>query len=301
MANGPACIRQYIVSMAMSVSDLLEVHLMLKEVGLYTPGDPPAAAIMAVPLFETVGDLEAAPGIMTDWFALAEVAAIVGKRRVQEVMIGYSDSNKDGGYLTSTWQLSRASEALEPVFEKAGVGMQLFHGRGGAVGRGGGSAFAAIRALSDRPDLAIPLLKSKVAPVPAVSAAKLEALVAGLNSNQFAERERATADLAKLGPLAESALQSALRTTTSAEMNRRIVGLMDRLASAKSTPGDLIAVRAVEIAEWINTADSRKLLESWAAGADGPPSAEGRRRAFGRTARRGGYRRPRADARAEGR
>ncbi|MDB5680810.1 MAG: phosphoenolpyruvate carboxylase, partial [Sphingomonas bacterium] len=143
---GPACIRQYIVSMAMSVSDLLEVHLMLKEVGLYVPGDPPTAAIMAVPLFETVGDLEAAPRIMADWFALPEIAAIASARGVQEVMIGYSDSNKDGGYLTSTWQLSRASEALTPVFEAAGVGMQLFHGRGGAVGRGGGSAFAAIRA-----------------------------------------------------------------------------------------------------------------------------------------------------------
>ena len=83
---------------------------------------------------------------MTDWFALPEVAAIASARGVQEVMIGYSDSNKDGGYLTSTWQLSRASEALAPVFAKAGVGMQLFHGRGGAVGRGGGSAFAAIRA-----------------------------------------------------------------------------------------------------------------------------------------------------------
>jgi len=143
---GPACIRQYIVSMAMSVSDLLEVHLLLKEVGLYVPGDPPSAAIMAVPLFETVSDLEAAPRIMTDWFALPEIAAIASARGVQEVMIGYSDSNKDGGYLTSTWQLSRASEALTPVFERAGVGMQLFHGRGGAVGRGGGSAFAAIRA-----------------------------------------------------------------------------------------------------------------------------------------------------------
>ena len=143
---GPGCIRQYIVSMAMSVSDLLEVHLMLKEVGLYTPGDPPSAAIMAVPLFETVSDLEAAPAIMTDWFGLPEIAGLASGRGVQEVMIGYSDSNKDGGYLTSTWQLSRASEALEPVFEKASVGMQLFHGRGGAVGRGGGSAFAAIQA-----------------------------------------------------------------------------------------------------------------------------------------------------------
>ena len=145
-AYGPGCIRQYIVSMCQSVSDLLEVHLLLREAGLYLPGDPPTAPIMAVPLFETIGDLEAAPAIMADWFALPEVAAIAGARGYQEVMIGYSDSNKDGGYLTSTWGLSKASEALRPVFDAAGVGMQLFHGRGGAVGRGGGSAFAAIRA-----------------------------------------------------------------------------------------------------------------------------------------------------------
>ncbi|MBY0521666.1 MAG: phosphoenolpyruvate carboxylase, partial [Sphingomonas sp.] len=147
---GPACIVNYVVSMAQSVSDLLEVNLLLKEVGLYRPGqgegDAPAAAIMAVPLFETIGDLEAAPGVMAAWFALPEVAAVARRRGHQEVMIGYSDSNKDGGYLTSTWSLSRASTALAPVFAEAGVGMQLFHGRGGAVGRGGGSSFAAIRA-----------------------------------------------------------------------------------------------------------------------------------------------------------
>ncbi|MFC3578778.1 phosphoenolpyruvate carboxylase [Sphingomonas hylomeconis] len=148
---GPGCIVNYIVSMAQSVSDLLEINLLLKEVGLYRPnssqgGDSPSAAIMAVPLFETIGDLEAAPGIMTDWLALPEIAAIASARGYQEVMIGYSDSNKDGGYLTSTWSLSVASTALKPVFEKAGIAMQLFHGRGGAVGRGGGSSFAAIRA-----------------------------------------------------------------------------------------------------------------------------------------------------------
>ncbi len=143
---GPASIRQYIVSMAKSVSDLLEVNLMLKEVDLYRPGDKPSAGIMAVPLFETIEDLEAAPQVMTDWFALPEIAAITRARGHQEVMIGYSDSNKDGGYLTSTWSLSKASTALKSVFEAAGVGMQLFHGRGGAVGRGGGSSFAAIRA-----------------------------------------------------------------------------------------------------------------------------------------------------------
>jgi phosphoenolpyruvate carboxylase len=143
---GHACIDQYIVSMGESVSDLLEVNLMLKEVGLYRPGEQPTASVMAVPLFETIEDLEAGPQIMRDWFALPEVAAVARARGYQEVMIGYSDSNKDGGYLTSTWSLSKASTALKPVFEEAGVAMQLFHGRGGAVGRGGGSSFAAIRA-----------------------------------------------------------------------------------------------------------------------------------------------------------
>jgi len=143
---GRDCIRHYIVSMAQSVSDLLEVHILLKEAGLYVPGETPQAHIMAIPLFETIADLEAAPPIMEAWLGLPEVAAIAAARGHQEVMIGYSDSNKDGGYLTSTWQLSRGSTALKPVFEEAGIAMQLFHGRGGAVGRGGGSSFSAILA-----------------------------------------------------------------------------------------------------------------------------------------------------------
>jgi phosphoenolpyruvate carboxylase len=145
-AYGRDCIVNYVISMATSVSDLLEVHLLLKEAGLYVPGDTPQCHIMAVPLFETVADLERAPAIMTAWLALPEIAAITRGRGLQEVMIGYSDSNKDGGYLTSTWQLSKGSAALAPVFEQAGIAMQLFHGRGGAVGRGGGSAFQAIQA-----------------------------------------------------------------------------------------------------------------------------------------------------------
>ena len=146
---GAASITTYNISKAESVSDLLEVHIMLKEASLFRPasGDmPPTAAIMVVPLFETIGDLENAPKVMTDWFALPEGKAITQARGHQEVMVGYSDSNKDGGYLTSVWSLHRASRALAPVFEAAGVKMQLFHGRGGAVGRGGGSSFAAIRA-----------------------------------------------------------------------------------------------------------------------------------------------------------
>jgi phosphoenolpyruvate carboxylase len=147
---GPGCIAIYNISKSESVSDMLEVHTLLKEVGLYRPpaedGGTPHAAIMAVPLFETIGDLENAPEVMADWFALPEIAALTRARGHQEVMVGYSDSNKDGGYLTSVWSLHQASRALAPVFEKAGVAMQLFHGRGGAVGRGGGSSFAAIRA-----------------------------------------------------------------------------------------------------------------------------------------------------------
>ena len=146
---GCQAITTYIISKADSVSDMLEVHILLKEAGLYRPGETdeaPSAAIMVVPLFETIEDLENAPEVMTRWFALPEIAAIVGARGHQEVMVGYSDSNKDGGYLTSVWSLHEASRALAPVFDKAGAAMQLFHGRGGAVGRGGGSSFAAIRA-----------------------------------------------------------------------------------------------------------------------------------------------------------
>jgi len=146
---GPQCITHYIISKAESVSDLLEVNIILKEAGLWrvaAEGGAPKAAIMAVPLFETIADLEAAPAVMTAYFGLPEIADVVQDRGHQEVMIGYSDSNKDGGYITSTWGLFQASKALAPVFADAGTAMQLFHGRGGAVGRGGGSSFAAIQA-----------------------------------------------------------------------------------------------------------------------------------------------------------
>jgi phosphoenolpyruvate carboxylase len=143
---GSACITAYIISKCESVSDLLEVNLMLKEAGLYRPAAPADAAIMVVPLFETIGDLERAPQIMGEWLALPEVHAGAARRGCQEVMVGYSDSNKDGGYLTSVWSLNRATVALAEVFAGAGVRMQIFHGRGGSVGRGGGPSFAAIRA-----------------------------------------------------------------------------------------------------------------------------------------------------------
>ncbi len=165
---GEDAITQAIISKAASVSDMLEVYLLMKEAGLYAPaqaqitrhprhsgkddnrtdsrGAHPAARLMVVPLFETIADLEAAPAIMTAFFALPEMKALVLARGHQEVMIGYSDSNKDGGYLTSTWSLHEASLALAESFKVAHVALQLFHGRGGAVGRGGGSSYHAIRA-----------------------------------------------------------------------------------------------------------------------------------------------------------
>ena len=143
---GAACIDCYIISKCESVSDMLEVQVLLKEAGLYRPGDPAAAPVMVVPLFETIGDLQRAPEVMRAWLALPEIHAAAQRRGHQEVMVGYSDSNKDGGYLTSVWSLNRATRALAQVFEQAGTGMRIFHGRGGAVGRGGGSSFGAIRA-----------------------------------------------------------------------------------------------------------------------------------------------------------
>lgn len=143
---GAQCITTYIISKCESVSDLLEVQLLLKEAGLYRPADPAAAAIMVVPLFETIGDLQQAPQVMRDWLALPEVAAAAQRRGHQEVMVGYSDSNKDGGYLTSVWSLNQATRALAQTFHESGTAMQIFHGRGGSVGRGGGPSFAAIRA-----------------------------------------------------------------------------------------------------------------------------------------------------------
>jgi len=143
---GPGSITTYLISKANSVSDLLEVNILLKEAGLWRCGDPPAASIMVVPLFETIADLHGAPAIMAEWLALPEIAAVTAARGYQEVMVGYSDSNKDGGYLTSVWSQHQASCALAEVFDRADTAMQLFHGRGGAVGRGGGSSLDAIRA-----------------------------------------------------------------------------------------------------------------------------------------------------------
>ena len=143
---GPQAIRTHIVSKTDAASDLLEVYLLLKEVGLYRPSDPGACPIQAAPLFETIDDLRAARPTLERLLKEPSALAVAQARGVQEVMIGYSDSNKDGSYVTSTWELHEASRALLAVTNAAGLRLQLFHGRGGAVGRGGGSSFAGIMA-----------------------------------------------------------------------------------------------------------------------------------------------------------
>ena len=144
---GTESIRQYVISKTDSVSDLLEVAVLLKEVGLLTPGAAPASRLQIVPLFETIADLRRAPETMRRWLAIPAARAIVASLGdLQEVMLGYSDSNKDGGYVTSNWELYKAEVALVDVFRQAGVRLRFFHGRGGTVGRGGGPSYDAILA-----------------------------------------------------------------------------------------------------------------------------------------------------------
>jgi phosphoenolpyruvate carboxylase len=145
---GEGAIANYVISKAGSVSDMLEVAVLLKEAGLYMPGEQPRAALRIVPLFETIDDLRASADVMDAYFDLPSVKALIARQGgLQEVMIGYSDSNKDGGYLTSNWEIRSAITRLVALGARRGVAMRFFHGRGGAVGRGGGSSFEAIQAL----------------------------------------------------------------------------------------------------------------------------------------------------------
>jgi phosphoenolpyruvate carboxylase len=143
---GPAAVANCIISKADGVSDILEVALLLKETGLLRPSEG-ALDLNIVPLFETIRDLRNCPRIMDDLLALPAYRRLLESRgRVQEVMLGYSDSNKDGGFVTSGWELYKAEIGLIDVFRRHGIKLRLFHGRGGSVGRGGGPSYQAILA-----------------------------------------------------------------------------------------------------------------------------------------------------------
>src|SRR5205823_4912215 len=143
---GPSSVPHYVISKATGVSDVLETAVLLKEAGLLRPHDG-SLDLDIVPLFETIEDLRNCSSVMDELLDLPEYARLLESRgRVQEVMLGYSDSNKDGGFLTSGWELYKAEIALVDTFRRYGITLRLFHGRGGSVGRGGGPSYQAILA-----------------------------------------------------------------------------------------------------------------------------------------------------------
>ena len=150
-AFGADAIRHYIISHTEAASDLLEVLVLLKESALThgVLGDPDASTqLLVIPLFETIDDLRGAEAIMRTFYGLPGIKDLVrASGALQEIMLGYSDSNKDGGFFTSNWELYRTSTALAKFFaEDDGIRLRLFHGRGGTVGRGGGPSYEAILA-----------------------------------------------------------------------------------------------------------------------------------------------------------
>ncbi len=146
---GAGAVPNYIISMCSSVSDMLEAAVLLKEVGVLDPGvgGEPSCPIGIVPLFETIEDLQGGAATLLATLDIPIYRAIVTSRgNSQEVMLGYSDSNKDGGYLAANWALYRAELDLVDAARKSGIRLRLFHGRGGTVGRGGGPSYEAILA-----------------------------------------------------------------------------------------------------------------------------------------------------------
>ncbi|WP_018133240.1 phosphoenolpyruvate carboxylase [Effusibacillus pohliae] len=138
---GEECIQNYLISLSQGVSDLLEVLLLCKEAGLFAWNEDGSVTskINIVPLFETIEDLRVAPAIVDELFANPVYRKHLQARgNLQEIMLGYSDSNKDGGYLTANWELYKCQKAIFEVASEYDVRLKFFHGRGGALGRGGG-------------------------------------------------------------------------------------------------------------------------------------------------------------------
>lgn len=137
---GKGCISSYLISMAEATSDILEVMVFAKEVGLFCkdPEGHVTCSLQAVPLFETIDDLHAAPDIIRELFSIPIYRqAVAAMNDLQEIMLGYSDSNKDGGVITANWELRVALKQITATANEFGIKLKFFHGRGGALGRGG--------------------------------------------------------------------------------------------------------------------------------------------------------------------
>ncbi len=224
---GARAVPRYVISHCESLSDLLEVGVLLREAGLLRPGMRPELDMDIVPLFESIADLEKSGAIIERALKLPLYRAWVDARGgEQEVMLGYSDSNKDGGYLASNWSLYEAATGLLRVCHAHGVRLRLFHGRGGTVGRGGGPSYEAI--LAQPPgsvDGALRLteqgevIASKYADpesgrrnLETLAAATLEASL-GARTRSDAERERYAKVMEQLAAIAFRAYRALVKDT----------------------------------------------------------------------------------------
>ena len=221
--SGPAAVSTYIISMARGPEDLLRVLLLAREAGLVDlAAEPPVSRIDVVPLFETLDDLEHAPAVMRELFddeVYARQLAARGKR--QEVMIGYSDSGKDAGMIASSWALYRAQRQLNDTFGEAGIALRLFHGRGGSVGRGGGS----------------PVYRALAALPPNVSCGSLKITEQGeIISQQFG-----------LAPIAERTLEVTLAGTLLHEFTDWRKGLDDAEVRGFRGVMDALSARSLDV------------------------------------------------------
>ncbi|HET7665863.1 MAG TPA: phosphoenolpyruvate carboxylase, partial [Mycobacterium sp.] len=237
---GAAAVPNYIISMCQSVSDVLEAAILLKEVGLLdVSGMEPYCPVGISPLFETIDDLHNGATILDGMLKLPLYRALVAARgESQEVMLGYSDSNKDGGYLAANWAVYRAELALVEVARKSGIRLRLFHGRGGTTGRGGGPSYDAILA---QPPGAVngSLRLTEQGEVIATKYAEPQLARRNLESLLAATLESTLLDVEGLGDIAEPAYEvldelAALAQRAYAELVHQTPGFVDYFKA--STP-----------------------------------------------------------------
>ena len=234
---GPNAIENYIISKCESVSDVLEVAVLFREVGLLRSTEtsivPTELAIGIVPLFETIADLQGAGGVVDALWSHPQYGMWLDHRdRLQEVMLGYSDSNKDGGYLASNWALYQCQEALVEASQRHGVKLRLFHGRGGTVGRGGGSSYHAIIAQ----------------PSGSVQVGLRMTEQGEMISAKFADPERARQNLEAL--VAASIESTVLRGWQTDHVDLRFVCIADELSTASQIAYRHLVYETPGFVEW---------------------------------------------------